>query len=276
MRRRRQLFEFNEADWFPQWLRDGQTDALEAIFRLTGLFRGAPALLAELLVATGERRIVDLCSGSGGPLPSLVSEIERRLGSEIEVVLTDKFPNLDAFERHAQAMAGRIAFVRDPVDALHPPAELEGVRTVFDAFHHLRPDEAEKLLQQAVEDGTPIAIFDVAGRRWLHLLSCLLLPLAVLVVTPWIRPLRARRLLFTYLLPVIPLTVCWDGVVSHLRAHDHSEIARMLAPLQERGFDWHVEGIGRWPMVVTAVLGRPRQTGAGDSGRDAELLAELR
>ena len=41
----------------------------------------------------------------------------------------------------------------------------------------------------------------------------------VLLVTPLIRPFTLSRILWTYLLPLVPLTCWWDGIVSQLRAY---------------------------------------------------------
>jgi hypothetical protein len=60
-------------------------------------------------------------------------------------------------------------------------------------------------------------------------------PLLVLFATPFIRPFRWRRLLWTYLLPAVPLTCWWDGVVSQLRAYTVPELER-LASLGRRGW----------------------------------------
>ena len=51
----------------------------------------------------------------------------------------------------------------------------------------------------------------------------LLTPLAVGLATPFIRPFRWSRLFWTYVIPLVPLTCWWDGVVSQLRAYTPAE-----------------------------------------------------
>jgi hypothetical protein len=71
----------------------------------------------------------------------------------------------------------------------------------------------------------PIGIFEIPDRRWVTLVSlCLLTPLLVIVTTPFIRPFCWRRLLWTYVVPLVPLTCLWDGIVSQLRAYSVSEL----------------------------------------------------
>jgi hypothetical protein len=39
-------------------------------------------------------------------------------------------------------------------------------------------------------------------------------PLKVLLLTPLIKPQRFWRYVFTYLVPVLPLVIVWDGVAA--------------------------------------------------------------
>ena len=55
----------------------------------------------------------------------------------------------------------------------------------------------------------------------------LLTPLAVWLSTPFMRPFKWRRLFWTYVLPMVPLTCLWDGIVSQLRAYTPAELRGM-------------------------------------------------
>ena len=46
---------------------------------------------------------------------------------------------------------------------------------------------------------------------------------------PLVRPFRWSRVLLTYVLPVIPLLVGWDGTVSALRAYTPEELLALAA-----------------------------------------------
>jgi hypothetical protein len=104
------------------------------------------------------------------------------------------------------------------------PRGLDGFRTLFNAFHHFRPELARRILADAVAARRPIAVFEVVSRRLLPLVGLLLSPLNVLVLMPFVRPRRWSWLFFTYVVPVIPLFVLWDGVVSWLRIYSEPEL----------------------------------------------------
>ena len=55
------------------------------------------------------------------------------------------------------------------------------------------------------------------------------MPLFVWLATPFMRPFRWDRLLWTYPLPLVPFTCLWDGIVSQLRAYTPQELEQMGA-----------------------------------------------
>src|SRR5262245_12365633 len=122
------LFELEDQIWFPTVVRDLATDYLSFIQAIFGLYRAVVPLVAEVLRKTGHRQIVDLCSGGGGP----VLDIQRALaatGLDTRIIVTDRFPNLSAFQRIRQASREQISFVSENVDARRVPNRLRGLRT---------------------------------------------------------------------------------------------------------------------------------------------------
>ena len=259
------LFELEDQSWFPGSIRDLATDYLCFIQTIFGLHRPVVPLLAEALRRAGTNQIVDLCSGGGG----LVLEIEEALstiGVKTQTTLTDRFPNLGAFERITQISSKRaIRFVRESVDARSVPIHLKGFRTLFNSFHHFAPVDATRVLRNAVQAGQPIGIFEYPERSGsIILLTAVLTPLLVALATPFIRPFRWSRILLTYLVPVVPLTCSWDGLVSQLRAYTVDELESLAADPICRVYDWRAGTIAlpNSPGHLTYLLGHPRLTTA--------------
>jgi hypothetical protein len=249
------LFEFTDQSWWPAFLRDLATDYLHTVSTRLGVFDAAAEVLARGLRASGGRQVVDLGSGGRGPLPRLRRLLAERHGLEADVLLTDKYPNAVAAER---ARAEGAAYLERPVDALRVPADLRGMRTLFSALHHFRPEDARAVLADAQARGVPIAAFETVRRTPSGILSMLLVPLLVLLFTPLVRPLTPLRLLLTYVIPVAPLILFWDGLVSALRAHRPEELRALTASLAREGYTWEV-GEARVPggSAITYVLGLP-------------------
>src|SRR5207249_589929 len=129
------------------------------------LHRPVAPLLAETLRLTGVQQVIDLCSGGAGPIPELQKALAAE-GLSVRFTLTDRFPNIPAFQRIAADSQGRIAFVAEPVDARSLPRQLTGFRTLFNAFHHFSPPDAVAILRDAAGAGQPIGIFEISDRTW--------------------------------------------------------------------------------------------------------------
>jgi hypothetical protein len=254
--KRRHLFELEDQSWFPRLARDYATDYLQFIQVSVRLDRAIAPVFRRGLEEGKTTEVVDLCSGGSGPLVLLVKELANA-GVPVHATLTDLFPNIPTFEAIARSSDGRITFEPAPVDARAVPAALRGLRTIFNGFHHFKPSDARSVLHAAAAAAQPIAIFEASDRRPINLLGVLLVPFAVWLMTPFIRPFRWPRLLLTYLLPLVPFTCLWDGIVSQLRAYTADEMVELGrgAPRMrwETGHIPIAKGRGR----VTYLLGIP-------------------
>lgn len=233
------------------------TDFLQFLSKRTPLFDPAVPILAGCLKCLGTKHIIDLGSGGGGGLLRLNASLQQQVPG-LSWTLTDLYPNLDAF-RLAQAMAGNFDYAPDPVDARRVPESLHGLRTLFLCLHHFRPEEARSILQNALDAGQGIAIFEGQERSFPSLLAMLLSPLSVWLTTPFIRPFRWGRILFTYPIPLVPLFTLWDGVVSSLRTYSVAEMDGLIAGLEggER-FEWKTGRVRSGPGVMLYLTGIPK------------------
>ena len=257
--RRFHLFEFHELPWFPAVWRDLLTDYLSFYASAFKPYAGVAPLLADALKEAGDSRIVDLCSGAGRPLLSLVPSLRRFGVRDLHVTLTDKYPNLEARENIGETGAV-VTYLETPVDAVDVPSDLKGFRTLFTSFHHFRPEAAHTVLADAASKNEGIGIFEYTERNWLiWTLPTLLIPLFVWLCTPFIRPLRWRRLVWTYLIPVVPIIAMWDGFVSNLRTYSVEELRDLVRQTGGQGYEWK---IGRARSIglsrVTYAIGWPR------------------
>ena len=104
----------------------------------------------------------------------------------------------------------------------------------------------------------PIAAFEVTVRNVLVALGSLFLAFLVLLATPFIRPFRWSHLFWTYVIPIVPLFVAWDGCVSCLRTYSVQELQALVAGLGPNDYIWQ---IGRKRGVlspgVTCLIGYP-------------------
>jgi len=263
--RRVQFIELHEQPWIPSSLRDEITDALQFALNLSKAYAPIAPLLQGALDSGGSCSVVDMCSGGGGPWLELSRELQSRKlqggapGLQISHIwLTDKYPNLRALENAGAASENRITYYPSSVDAMKVPSELKGFRTMFTSFHHFSPEEARAILQNAADAGEGIGIFEITRRAPLTLALMFPWALMPLVYTPWIRPFRWSRLLWTYLIPIIPLVFLFDGVVSCLRTYRPQELRMIVDKLTASEYQWEIgeHSSGRAP--ITYLIGYPR------------------
>lgn len=242
--KRLSLFEFEDFRWFPAPLRECLTLYISLMHRLLGTHRVLAPLLARALKAAGTTEVVDLCSGAGGPLLKTAEQLAADHGVVASVTLTDLYPNTEAALRiNAAAATTKVRYHLSSVDAGQVPAELRGVRTMVGSFHHMPPAVARRILRDAFEKRQAMCVVEISDNsqpRWLWWAAIPAVLLMVFVLTPFSRPLRLRQVLLTYLFPVLPLVIAWDGAVSNARTYSEADLRELLVGLGAPDYRWEI------------------------------------
>lgn len=255
--KRKQLFEFEDQRWFPGFLRNYLTDFLQFISNQFDIYKAITPLLSETIKRSGKQQVIDLASGGGGGLFKLSKRLQET-HPDLEIVLTDYYPNLEAFEYVSQ-QASVFKYEKKSVDARNVPSHLEGVRTQFLSLHHFSEEDAVQILQNAVDSKSPIALFESQERDVKSVLAMLFSPINVLLMTPFIRPFSVGRIVFTYLIPLVPLFVLLDGVLSALRTYTIPEMNELISRVEgHEKFEWKVGRQKSKPVGILYLIGSPK------------------
>ena len=248
------LFELEDMSWFPAWLRDCMTRYIAVVHQLVGTHEILAPLIRRLVEITPSKRLIDLCSGSGGPLPEIVRELQAQ-GVDFELTMSDLYPNLGTAERLASS---GIHYERTPVDATN--VHHDGARILICSFHHMKPDLARAILKNAHDEGKPLCVFEISDNALPIFLFWLTMPFAFLMVlflTPKIRPVTWQQIFFTYFVPIIPVCVAWDAAVSNVRTYTLQDLEELTAGLDE-DYRWESGAIdGRAPGKMLYLFGQP-------------------
>jgi hypothetical protein len=249
------LFEIEDQPWLPDSIRDAVTGFLFVSHKVGKLNRLFIPKIIEAIDTSKNSQIIDLGSGAGGPMPSIQSDLKVG-GRDVRLTLTDLYPNADAIKEFNGNDA--INYLSQPVDATNVNSDLSGLRTMIGSFHHLRENTAKSVLKDAQESNQPIAIFEGFGRNVQSFI--LLLPSIIMafLLMPFVRPFRWQNLFFTYLVPVLPLIVFFDGWVSFLRVYSPSELRDIVSQLPENEhYIWEIGTLG--PQSAPYIVGLPRK-----------------
>jgi len=256
------LFEFTDLSWYPQTFRRIQTDYLQFVASLGSGHKNLIPLFKKAMQHADTTDIIDLCSGGSGPWMRLQEEF-KRAGLSVNIKLTDKYPNPEAIQKWASHSHQGIVYLAEPVDALTVPSLLKGMRTLFEGFHHFKPQDARSILSDAAEKRAPIGIFEASLKEPWGLILLLLSPLTTLLgyvfMTPFITPRTFTRFLWTYLVPLVPLATCWDGVISMLRVYSPQELKELTDSIPCKDYTWEAEqaDTGTPIFTFTYLIGYP-------------------
>jgi hypothetical protein len=256
--KRRHLFEIADEPWCPALIRGFVIDYLEQVITVSKVYEPIVEPLQRAVKSAHAECVIDLCSGGGGPWRQIGPAFAAHCPA-VKVVLTDLHQNTGARERLRKLSGDNIQFHPDSVNALRVPPGLTGFRTLFSAFHHFKPAEARAILRDAVESRSGIGLFEGTQRHPKALLGMLLVPLAVWILTPRIRPFSWSRLLWTYLIPLVPFVALFDGLVSCLRTYTVEEMKAFTDELSANDYRWEIgEAKAKNSLVpVTYLTGYP-------------------
>lgn len=235
------LFEFEDLSWFPDWLRRALTRLVMVMHKVLKSDEQLTDLLVPLIKETKPDNIIDLCSGSGGPMPNVLKSLNNEHGFEnLNLTLTDLYPNT-VVAKSINTPDSNVWYKTDPVDATHVDHSLVGLRTMISSFHHMKPASAKQILKSAFYNKQPICIFEISDNSYPRFLWWATIPVNIitcLVVTPMVRPLTWYQLVFTYLIPIIPIFFAWDGAVSNARTYTINDLNMLLEDLQSPDYKW--------------------------------------
>lgn len=234
---------------------------------------------------------VDFCSGAGGPTPYIEREVNKafmqaqeeeklrneQLGSNghingyggrdkgVDFVMTDIHPHLPAWSQAAQR-SKNLHYVPSSVDAANAPADLlklagtssrtqgKVFRLFSLAFHHFSDPLAVRILRNTLSTSDGFAILELQGRDVGSLFTILMMgPTLMLGSWYWFWG-QWDHLFWTYVIPVVPFVIVYDGIISCLRVRRDGEIMSLLreaAKAEGRSLDeWRFEtgrAMHTWP-----------------------------
>ncbi len=247
--KRKELFEFEDFHWFPKVFRTGMTNLILVLHRMMGTSEVLARLISEIGNKVDFQQIVDLGSGSGGPMPDAIKLInEKNSENKLKLLLSDLYPNPQLVERINSAENKDVSYHQTSLNATDLKEVPNGLKTMIASFHHMSPASARQILKSASDNKQPLLIYEITQNNipfiaWLLLLPISLLILIVmsLIMTPFSKNLTVAQLIFTYLIPIIPLAYAWDGQASLMRTYTFEDIKELLSDIKTSNYTWEIE-----------------------------------
>jgi hypothetical protein len=126
------------------------------------------------------------------------------------------------------------------------------------------------LLADAARKRQPIAVFEPLERTpRIFFMVALNTLWQVFALTPIVGRLTLQRFLVTYVIPLAPFMILWDGLVSVLRTYTPQELQSLAAGVGAPGYEWEAgrfdvpTPVGSMPTLY--LIGCPSDEPAGTS-----------
>lgn len=253
------IFEFEDFQWFPNIWRKSMTRLIIVAHRMFKSEQVITKMIGDVLTQSGHSKIIDLCSGSGGPMEGVYGSLKKE-HRDLNLALTDLYPNKEAAALINSKEDG-ISYDLNSVNAAEVSQDLKGVRTMICSFHHMPPTVARGILENAKSAQQPLCVFELSDNSVPKLLAWIAFPINILMclfITPFVKPLTWHQLLFTYLIPVIPIFYAWDGAVSNVRTYSLKDLDELLDGLEDDTYAWKKEVVKKGSAKFLTLVGMPK------------------
>jgi len=246
--KRKELFEFEDSRHLPKFVRNSLTGLIKVLHKMMGTSEVIADLIAEINKDFSFNRIIDLGSGSGGPMVEVSKILKQDLNTaHISILLSDLYPNKEVIEKFKLDTIIGVDYNETAIDATDFSSMPIGLKTMIASFHHLSPKQAKNVLQSAQTHKQPILIYEIAKNKIPFIIWLLLLPISLVILfimtwlmSPFVRPFTFKQFVFTYIIPIIPIVYAWDGQASLIRTYTFNDI-KSLFPKQQKNYKWILE-----------------------------------
>ncbi len=212
------LFEFCEQTWIPRGARECLYEIMDACNSGLRSFNRQVAQMA-IQVARDKQvdTIIELGAGRGPITKEMVNHHDT---TGMRLVPCDLLPNVAAYQKLQADHPERVFPIYTPVDLTQPQFALDDAVLVLSTMmHHVPFHLRSKVLQTLTQTNSNIVIIEPLLRTWLSILLAALsfFPAALLPIIFIRHPGKLRRILWCWVVPIVPFMFAWDGVISCLR-----------------------------------------------------------
>lgn len=228
------LFEFGDLKWIPHLYHYYLRVYLIFFIRLIGYDKLWAKQTESFIEGNSADSVMEYGSGSGEPLIQMVSQINSTKAKSLNYVMSDLKPLPEFVNKVNDQSPENFSYIETPVDATkNKPSDGQAV-IFINSFHHLSPEIAQEVIKNNLENGNEMLILEYVRNNPLAYLSMFGGLLLILLTLPFVVKLKHLPIavLFTYIIPLFPLMVFWDGLVSCRRAYGKKFFEQVVKDVQ--------------------------------------------
>ncbi len=204
--KRKNTFQFSNQKWYPEFLKNSMYEFMTWFVNKVGAAKPFLPVMEEALKHQNSIVSIDMNLGAG--FETLAPYIDK----EINV-------------KH-------LSFENFNIDQ-------KGVYVLVNSFHQLRREQAYNLLKQVSESGNSCVILEGNNDSlWQVFGMTVIVPLTVIFTAAFVKPFRIERLLFTYVIPVLPFVTFWDGFMALFKLYAPSDLDQLTEEIKSENYYW--------------------------------------
>ena len=194
------------------------------------------------MALANKKEVLEVCSGGGGPIDTILTSAKKEKNGLLPIItLSDLNPDFHAFQKIQNKHPDHIKYINTPVDATETDGLNAELISLCSSFHHLPPALAKKVLNNAYKNSNGIFIREVLSRNPLNALSSLFNLLPLMLAPFFAGRISFFKILISTIIPIIPLMIIFDGIVSVFRTYTTDEIFQLMPNEMQKNWHW-VEG----------------------------------
>lgn len=232
------LFEFGDLDCVPDLYHVYLRKYLVFFYKAFGYYNLWVPGFTNFVKKLKKKELMECCSGAGEPLQLIDARLDTNQVGSLSYLLSDIRPNPEIVDKFNQEGL-RFRYVSDSVDVTQDLEKFDCPKIFINSFHHFTNEQVEKIFLNNFKRKNEIIILEYVSKSFLGFFSMLVGPIVVIFTLPFVVKLRHLpvMMVFTYILPLFPLMMLWDGIISCL--HEYSE-SNLKAIVKKLGYDLDV------------------------------------
>lgn len=208
--KRKQIKQISNLNWFPKLFKTLIAEFLSWFVLRANASKPFIPLILEILEASNTKNIIN---------------IHCNLGAGIDTLLPFLSKDIEVSSLHMNQFN----------------TQHKGLYVYVNTFHQLPSNEARKSLKQIAASRNPVVV--VEGNNdslWQIVGMTFFVPLSVLLSAPFVKPFRISRLVFTYLIPIVPIVIVIDGCLALLKLYNPKDLQELVTNLNIPNYEWKI------------------------------------
>ena len=206
--KRKHLPQISNQDWYPKLLKTCMYEFLTWFVSKVHAAKPFMPIIEEGLAHTSTHKIINIDQEIGAGIETIIPYLPKTI--EVKKIPLQQFNSKE-----------------------------KGLYTCINSFHLLKPNVAKKLISDIANSNQPVTVLEGNNNSLWQLFGMLIfVPLSVILSAPFVKPFRIERLVFTYLIPILPIVTSIDGIIALFKLYAPKDLNKLVSEIKVPNYTW--------------------------------------